>query len=302
MFALIGVLVPGGIAVGGYAFLCSFAIAGLLAFKGFLLQIFGPAGSRGVLAALLVSGSYACGFWGQYSLDIDAWSQVAATPLLMSAWALIFAILTEPVPIGRDRRAGLVAALGLLIAGSLYFYPEGSVYNVLILLGVAILAWRSAVRQLPTLLGAFAVAWYSRHCSGAGPSALPPRNRISRRRLMSTGGAISIATCSVSIRRSINRCRMPGRMRSIPRRRISAGSMAPLTALLTGISGVLGVYFLTPEHYGAVTLFDAAKGSLLLLVLIGVAASVRSGLKNGLAAIGFSRARLRSACWVRRSS
>jgi hypothetical protein len=281
VFALIGVLVPGGIAVGGYAFLCSFAIAGLLAFKGFLLQLFGPVGSRGILAALLVSGSYACGFWGQYSLDIDAWSQVAATPLLISAWTLIFAVLTEPAPIGRDRRPASIAALGLLIAGALYFYPEGSVYNALILLGVVVLAWRSFIHQFPTLLGAFAL--------GLALSALFWRGTIGFAVVQSHFATTAHVNWWSYFDRylfgldpQVNQSLQDAWSNALNSSPPDLGRLnAPFTALLTGVSGVLGVYFLTPEHYGAFTLLDTAKGGLLLLVLIGIAASVPSGLRSG---------------------
>jgi hypothetical protein len=55
----------------------------------------------------------------------------------------------------------------------------------------------------------------------------------------------------------------------------------PAAALLTGTSGVFGLYFLTPENYAAPTPWDAAKGVLLVLALSGIVLGIGAGLRRG---------------------
>jgi hypothetical protein len=51
-------------------------------------------------------------------------------------------------------------------------------------------------------------------------------------------------------------------------------------SLMTGVSGVLGVYFLTPVNLQHISALDVAKGALLFLVLVGLVAGVYGGLKS----------------------
>ena len=68
--------------------------------------------------------AFPLGFWGQYVLDIDAWSQTAAGPLLL----LIFGLTVSSIATPEDRggAAGRIAGvLGAAIAGAMFVYPEG---------------------------------------------------------------------------------------------------------------------------------------------------------------------------------
>ena len=153
LFAVIGSLLRGATTVGGYAFLCSFAVAGLLSFCAFLLQVFRRSGTTACVMAVILAGAYACGFWGQYPLDINAWSQVAVMPLLLSAWTIVFVELTSPAVVtqgGNGIRAGIapIIALAVLVAGGIYLYPEGISFHALVLVGAMVAAGRRRLYRL----------------------------------------------------------------------------------------------------------------------------------------------------------
>jgi hypothetical protein len=153
LFAVIGSLLRGAMTVGGYAFLCSFAVAGLLSFCAFLLQVFRRSGTTASVMAVILAGAYACGFWGEYPLDINAWSQVAVMPLLLSAWTIVFVELTSPAVVtqggGRIRaEIAPVIALAILVAGGIYLYPEGISFHALVLAGAVVAAGRPRLYRL----------------------------------------------------------------------------------------------------------------------------------------------------------
>jgi|GEM_PF-3720315 hypothetical protein len=277
LFAAIGSLIPGSITVGGYAFLCSFSICGLLSFAGALLQLCERAGGRNAVPALLLAGAYACGFWGQYPVDIDAWSEVAATPLLLSAWTLVIALLAAPAPNGVAVPA---LALGIVIGGALYLYPEGSLYHALILPAVVIAAGGPRWRGLAAVTGAA--------CFGVALSLLFWRGTLGFLLAESPGSMTARAgwyayydaylfgldpAVNRSLQDSLNAAlaQMPPYFTLVPHRAIS---------LVTGLGGVLGVYFLTPENYGVLTGRDAAKAILLLLVVLGIIVGPAGGLRS----------------------
>jgi hypothetical protein len=64
------------------------------------------------------------GFWGQYVLDINAWSQLASVPSLFLILGLAVDIAVREEP---DLRSGarLAAVLAIAVAGALFIYPEG---------------------------------------------------------------------------------------------------------------------------------------------------------------------------------
>jgi len=63
------------------------------------------------------------GFWGQYALDINAWSQVASSPLLLLLVGLVLHATIALPARGDDVR--MAAVLAILIAGAVCLYPEG---------------------------------------------------------------------------------------------------------------------------------------------------------------------------------
>jgi hypothetical protein len=103
------------------------------------------------LSTLLLSVFIVGGFWGQYILDINAWSQEAALPLLLTAMLMVLRSFSH------ERFAvGLAAwqpiAITILAIGAFYFYPEGTMF------------------YLPGAAGAVAVGfWKTRRIAMIGP-------------------------------------------------------------------------------------------------------------------------------------
>jgi hypothetical protein len=114
------------------------------------------------LAAALV---FPLGFWGQYVLDINAWSQVAATPVLFLIFGLLLdtAARTETATGPALRLAGVLAAA---VAGAVFIYPEGFLIYAAALFPIAtavpvyrmVRARRFAIRPLLPLLGILGIA------------------------------------------------------------------------------------------------------------------------------------------------
>lgn len=123
-----------------YAYLA--ALQGVLAFAatGLAAAIAG----RLSIGTALIGAAAALGFFGQYVLDINAWSQLAALPLIVLAMALL---LGETLP---------AVALGLLLGALLTLYPE--LLAPLGPLGLALLAGRGRTLATRTELGRLALA------------------------------------------------------------------------------------------------------------------------------------------------
>ena len=279
ILAVIGKLLPGGIAGSGYALLCSFAIAGMFAAAGFLRQLF--AGERSVPPAVtaLLAGLCACGFWGQYPLDIDAWSQVAAAPLLIAAWAMALAMLAAPAEAAIDRQQ--IAALGLLIGGALYLYPEGCMFHALILAAVLVVAGRATLRRVRPLGLALALGlalpvlfWQGIYGQAVAQSQSAALKHVTWWRYFD-GYLFGLDPQLNQTLQDQLSVAAHGPFLDVTQ----IGE--PAAALLTGISGVFGMYFLTPEHYDAPTLRDAAKGALLVLALAGIVFGIGTSLRGG---------------------
>jgi len=283
LFAVIGSLLPGATTVGGYAFLCSFAVAGLLSFCAFLLQVFRRSGTTACVMAVILAGAYACGFWGQYPLDINAWSQVAVMPLLLSAWTIVFVELTSPAVVtqgGNGIRAGIapIIALAVLVAGGIYLYPEAISFHALVLVGAMVAAGRRRLYRLRDIALSLIL--------GASTSLLFWKGTLGF-------GASQIHTATTSpvawwryfdaylfgMDPEVNQALLDSFANALSR---------PLTvlvpshgaSLMTGVSGVLGAYFLTPANLLHISAPDVAKGALLFLVLVGLVAGVYGGLRS----------------------
>ena len=285
LFAVIGSLLPGAMTVGGYAFLCSFAVAGLLSFCAFLLQVFRRSGATASAIAVGLAGGYACGFWGQYPLDINAWSQVAIAPLLLSEWTIVFVELTTPAMVtqgdsrSRDEIAPIIA-LAILVAGGIYLYPEGISFHALILAGAVVAAGRPRLYRLrdialSLILGASTSLLFWKGTLGFGASQIH----------MATTSPVAwwrhFDAYLFGMDPEVNMALLNSFANALsgPRPYIvlvpSHGA-----SLMTGLSGVLGAYFLTPANLLHISVLDVAKGALLLLVLVGLVAGIYGGLKS----------------------
>jgi hypothetical protein len=286
LFALVARL-PGTVATGGYAFLASLMITGMLAFKGLLCRL---SEKSSPIAATLLAAAYACGFWGQYSTDIDAWSAVASMPVLLSFWMLAMPLVAEE---DESERARLIGVLGLLAGTGLYLYPEATVFHSLMLAGLvgATEAWRLLKRR----------AW--RQASGPAPgrAALPVAAAMVSGFALALlfqrgtlgfaehqiGGAARLAVgwwtgfdaylfgtdpaLNQSLIAMASAALQPDRGHSLILPTDPAG-------LALGTSGVFGLYFLTPRHWGALDWLDWVKSAVLVVVLVSAGAALATGL------------------------
>lgn len=82
-------------------------------------------------AWLAIAVAFPLGFWGQYILDINAWSQVASAPLLFAMFG--FVLVGGTCPDRRDARL-LACSLAVMTAGAVYLYPEGSFIYLAVLI------------------------------------------------------------------------------------------------------------------------------------------------------------------------
>lgn len=97
---------------------------------------------------LAIAVAFPLGFWGQYVLDINAWSQIASAPLLFAMFGFVIIAASSP-----ERRDALRLACGLAVmtAGAVYLYPEGSfIYFAVLIpsLGVMLVVrrnWNQAI-------------------------------------------------------------------------------------------------------------------------------------------------------------
>jgi hypothetical protein len=76
---------------------------------------------------LLLSVLIVGGFWGQYIIDINAWSQNAALPLLLLA-LLLLVCLFSPESLPRKPSFWPPALLAVTLVGAFYLYPEGTLF------------------------------------------------------------------------------------------------------------------------------------------------------------------------------
>ena len=138
-YAALDPLLPGLLTTGGYTY------------RMLVLSLwFGAAafGLRAVLGAgpkltLLLAAALSVGFFGQYVVDIDAWSELAGVPLALTA-VVVLVLILFPEPAAAAGPGAAAAAVMAVAAPPAFFYPE-------ILPAYALAA--------PALLG---LAWYWR--------------------------------------------------------------------------------------------------------------------------------------------
>lgn len=113
---------------------------------------------------LAAAAVFPLGFWGQYSFDVNAWSQLAALPMLLTMVGLVLHAAVGPLPRGDDLR--IAGVLAIAIAGAAYMYPEAMAIYVAVLgpfaVAAALLqmirARRLALRALVPVTGFAGVA------------------------------------------------------------------------------------------------------------------------------------------------
>jgi len=123
LYAVFSRVAPGEAYRLYYPFLV-FSFVQLAQVTMFVLRNAFPATSRAAWCA--IAFVFPLGFWGQYVFDINAWSQIAAQPVLFLIFGLTIHTLARPESKLRPalRIAGVLA---IAVAGAAYLYPEGLV-------------------------------------------------------------------------------------------------------------------------------------------------------------------------------
>jgi hypothetical protein len=139
-----------------YAFLCYLQILTLLGFAFATRAIFGAT----IAASFLSSAALCVGFFGQYVFDINAWSQLAATPILIITFAILTLTYGGYVR-GALQHARVAAPLAASLSAVAFIYPE----MLVLILGItgaialaALIFSRSAWLPATATVGAAAIA------------------------------------------------------------------------------------------------------------------------------------------------
>jgi len=138
LYAVATYLFRGSVVQLPYIYLCFFIAQGILAVTWV---------SRRVLnedkywIPIFVGAASGLGFWGQYLIDQNWWSQISATPLLILLVYGVFhrARMTDSLGLRHD------IFLGMLLTSSVYLYPEG----VAFLIPGIISTWLMTLRSSP---------------------------------------------------------------------------------------------------------------------------------------------------------
>jgi hypothetical protein len=101
-----------------------------------------------VLCVLIVGG-----FWGQYILDINAWSEEAALPLLLTALLMLMRLFSDE-RFTTSLTAWTFMAFTLVAMGAFYFYPEATMFylpGIALALGVGIWKNKTPIKAGPLI-------------------------------------------------------------------------------------------------------------------------------------------------------
>jgi hypothetical protein len=160
-FAVIGILSRNYLYLSTYAFLLANLASSFMAMHALLRTVYEPRRPR--TNALMVLAAAACvlGFWGQYAVEINAWSQVASTPLFIAIGALVLGLAASSS--ARQDGTGMkpvnslhsFLVLAFLIASSFYIYPEGAIFFLVALLAAlsCLSLWESGMWRVLALTG-----------------------------------------------------------------------------------------------------------------------------------------------------
>jgi hypothetical protein len=235
-----------------YTFLCYFFSISL----GMVTILAGSfAGVPSLLAPLLAICVIA-GFWGQYVLDINAWSQCASLPLVLSLILLVIRI-PEPDDGIQDGVQRLTTSLqwilfsSLLLAGSVYLYPEAVMYFIPAFCGVIVLRfWRE--RRWRSILGFLGIILFT--VTMLIPCWNSTCGFVSRQGSFALGGKVDWWKFFDKY--------LVGR---------DGLNSAWEANLMDGLAGVLGGYFLTPSSNDELQVqFIIRLGLVALLVGVGM--------------------------------
>lgn len=150
LYALFSRVQPGQAYRLAYPFLV-FSLVQCAHVVAFLIRNVFPAITK--TACIAIAVVFPLGFWGQYIFDINAWSQIAAAPILLLMTGMTILVLASTE--SDLRAAGRVAAvIAISVAGAIYVYPEGFLINIAGIGPVALVMFalrRKLVEMVPFL-------------------------------------------------------------------------------------------------------------------------------------------------------
>ena len=138
LYSLVGQIMPHHYHTLYYTFLIFFFSQFILITIFLLMNSF-----KGVNPVLcgIAALAFPLGFWGQYILDMNAWSQISSLPILLLLVALQILILTKDYDkIEFSDVLKLLFLFTLLFASSLYLYPESLIFHlpaIAIIIGIS---------------------------------------------------------------------------------------------------------------------------------------------------------------------
>lgn len=149
--------------VATYSFLVLLLALSVFPIHRFLERFTSGVGRSSIWAVSIASVCFPLGFWGQYLFDINAWSQLGSTAVLLSVVVLNSELLKKRV---EGDRPTLFHYVGLAVfwAGAAYLYPENTTYHLGTICGaIAIatlfggLAWGDAARLIGANLAGISI-------------------------------------------------------------------------------------------------------------------------------------------------
>ncbi len=233
-------------------FLAQFAPASLFVLKNLFPE--------GRLPALLIASSvFPLGFWGQYVLDINAWSQISSVPVLFLLFGLLVMAATNQT---YDRRVQLrlAGAIAIAVSGSLFLYPESLVYHLVTLVPVVLVV----------------IAMRLRGTRGGWATAFLP--------LLGLGGLMSgilyfDGTLALAYGQSqLGRVPWWHFFQGFFQGRDGWG-VAPLGNAVDFVAAFFGLYFVTPAPVAQVW-FSLVQRFLIGLLVVGLLAALAAGLQR----------------------
>lgn len=114
-YAVCSRLFPSSMWTLSYAFLMVFVFLEMLAITALLVWLF----KASVFRSALAGAAFVLGFWGQYSVDINAWSQLTSAPFFALMAASMIRTFNMRSPGIRD-----LAPVVFTASASVYIYPE----------------------------------------------------------------------------------------------------------------------------------------------------------------------------------
>jgi hypothetical protein len=162
LYSFVGQLYPKLMYETHYTFLIFFFLNAITAIVFFLANILDITNRKAISLSVLVSLSFVIGFWGQYILDINAWSQIASIPGLILLVAIFIIKITPNIAIKNNREdssnskenviqrtlrhaycliieSGDYIVFILLFSSILFIYPENLAFHC-VAIGIASLA------------------------------------------------------------------------------------------------------------------------------------------------------------------